>query len=155
MPFLRTAALSAFFITLLLGSSIAEAAPYDNTSPVATKCSVSAKTVSSANIFYRVGGRPIGQAIGRVELRYSPTCRTAWARTVNNNPKCFVANPPYTCSYASVTRNSDRYTLGRYGNSGISTIFTNQVNDAGVTSYAYGCTRYAGVWNCTRTSSYR
>lgn len=143
--FRRTAALCAIFATLLFGNSTAEALPYDNTNPE-TSCGNSARTAKSENLY-----NPYGGAIGQIQLRYSPTCRTAWARIVNYFPDCGENN----CSYASVTRNSDGYNLSRYGRSKTRTTYTNQVNDKNVTSYAYGCVIYGGNWQCVSTSSYR
>lgn len=73
------AAASAAAATLALaGPASAATLPYDNTSPTATGC------VSSA---YVVGPRVItssnGQAVGRVELRYSSGCGTNWSGVVS------------------------------------------------------------------------
>jgi len=154
--FRPAAALCAIFATLLLGNSTAEAHPYDNTNPE-TSCANSARTVRSSDIYgtssVYSGGSSYRPLVGRIELRYSPTCRTAWARIINYYPSC--SSPAAGCSYAQVKRNTDGYTLSRWGPSGQRTTYTYQVNDKNVTSYAYGCVYYTGVAVCEKTSSYR
>lgn len=47
--------------------------------PIATGCNSDAYTVTSANI-----KNLQNQVVGRVDLRWSPTCQTNWARAVSN-----------------------------------------------------------------------
>ncbi|MFC6080527.1 DUF2690 domain-containing protein [Sphaerisporangium aureirubrum] len=86
-------------------------------------CSGDARTVDSLTL---------GQAI--LELRYSRACRATWAR-ISNAP--WVVNDTFA-SFARVVRNSDgrtySCTVPRDGTS----CYTRMVNDANVTSYAYG-----------------
>lgn len=107
----------------------------DGTNPDSTGCSAGAITASIAsgtitNIF-------IGAAYTvLVELRYSPTCRTVWARVKTNDP---VAT-----EQGIIHRNSD----GRQAGCGPGTFppidgslfgcFTTQLYDGGVTSSAEG-----------------
>lgn len=133
----RTVALGAILTTLLVGSGTAQALPYDGTDPVSTGCDRDARTVRYAN--FRTPG---GQVFGVIELRYSPRCRTAWARVVHYQNDC-VPGDQY-CGNARVIRNSDRRTercsiedFVRNGRARRS-CYTPQVNDAGVTSYASG-----------------
>ena len=63
----------------------------DYQDPIATGCSSGAYTVASAPITYQ------GITYGTVELRWSPTCQTNWARTTVNN------------SYLGLTRYANVY----------------------------------------------
>ncbi|MFF0109579.1 DUF2690 domain-containing protein [Streptomyces hirsutus] len=86
-------------------------------------CQSDAKTVQSLKL---------GQAL--LELRYSSSCRAAWARISNAS---FDTRSQFT-PYATVRRNSD----GRQYSCSVSTTgsscYTLMVNDANVTSYARG-----------------
>lgn len=64
----------------------------DGTNPETTGCAASAITAEFANIYYQ------GVIVGTVELRYSTTCRTAWAR---------IYSTTYNRMDATVHRNSD------------------------------------------------
>ncbi|MDH2426082.1 DUF2690 domain-containing protein [Sphaerisporangium sp. TRM90804] len=106
-----------------------------------TYCGGDARTVQSL----RLGGQAL------LELRYSPSCRAAWARISNASYDIYNSPSPL----ARVVRNSDgrRYTC--YVPQGGTSCYTAMVNDANVTSYAYGewdsgVTTYTG-----RTGSYR
>lgn len=102
-----------------------------------TACSGSACDGKDPAIYCQGDARTVqslylGQAL--LELRYSPSCRAAWARISNADWD------PYDefASLALVHRDSDgreyRCTVPSAGSS----CYTSMVNDANVTSYAYG-----------------
>ncbi|ONI92228.1 hypothetical protein ALI22I_05440 [Saccharothrix sp. ALI-22-I] len=103
----------------------------DGTDPSATGCAADAITARSD--YGDING------VNRVfvELRYSPRCRTAWARMTSVNlPNC-VVNADW-CGGATVHRNSDGREYSCITPNGTHGCYTRQVNDAGVTSYARG-----------------
>jgi hypothetical protein len=113
----------------------AQAAAYDGSSPFSTGCSNSGGIVSSTSVYY-----PDGSYAGWVALWYSTGCRTTWAETYSVDG--------YNV-YAEVIRNSDG---ARYiSPAGYYQEYSPQLNDAGVTSYAYGYIYGAGG---ARTGSY-
>lgn len=132
---------------LLVGSAgTASAAPYDGTDPSATGCSASARTVRSADI---------GNGAALLELRYSSGCRTAWARiTITNGNRCVAGVD--NCAHATVHRNSDgaEYKCYTENDPARHSCYTLQVNDAGVTSYAYGDIDLGATSPSGRTGSY-
>jgi len=77
---LGTLLAAAALAVVLVMPSVARASnlPYDRTDPVQTGCANNAYTVGSNNLF-----TPSGQLVGRVELRYSTTCHTNWARVIS------------------------------------------------------------------------
>jgi hypothetical protein len=130
---------------VLMTAQTAYAAPYDGTYATDTGCDRTARTVSSVALN---GGNAI------VELRYSSGCRTAWARiTLRNGMTCNPGDD--RCGFARITRNSDglNYQRSTPAGTNVST-FTRQVNDAGVTSFAYGCFDNGARSYCDRTASY-
>ncbi len=138
-----TAAFAASIVLVFAGPSGAYAAAYDGTDPNSTGCSASASTVASV---------ALGPSAS-VELRYSSSCRTTWARLSGG-----YKGEPGDCaaSYAKIHRNSDGREYRRTwvgGDSG--SIYTKQLSDAGVTSYAFGSVDYcyAGPY-AKRTASY-
>jgi uncharacterized protein DUF2690 len=69
-----------------------------------------------------------------LELRYSPSCRAAWAR-ISDAP--WVDNDTFP-SFALVHRDSDGREYRCEVPKGQTSCYTAMVNDANVTSYAYG-----------------
>lgn len=135
-------------IGMLVGSLAAapvpaSAAAYDGTDPVATGCLGSARTVGSANL----GGATL-------ELRYSAGCRTTWARVTlqPSAPRC-VRGDAY-CGSALIVRNRDGRQFSCEIPTGGRSCYTRQVNDAGATSYAYGCWDDGIRFHCARTGNY-
>lgn len=128
------------------GTTTASAASVDGSDPQATGCANTAKTVSSAAI-YDSGHTEIGY----VELRYSTGCRTTWARVTS----LIGYNSDRGISETTITRNSDgrsyTKTFSAYGQT---SVYTPQVNDAGVTSYAYGEIDDGIHFDSARTASY-
>ena len=117
-------------LPLTVGAASAQAATYDNVDPSSTSCANSASTVSSASI-----KTSSGQTLGQVELRYSSTCRTVWARVSGGGYKAAEAAGPT----GKIVRNSDGKVLYlTHCNSDHSSCYSNMLNDAGVTSYAVG-----------------
>jgi hypothetical protein len=102
---------------------------YDGQWPDISGCDSSAITAEQATIYQ-------GNAtIGYIQLRYSTTCRTAWARIISyyNNG---------VGEKAGIERNSDGkfyncYTATAYSGGGYS-CYTQMVYDGGVSSYAWG-----------------
>ncbi|WP_329319954.1 DUF2690 domain-containing protein [Streptomyces sp. NBC_01262] len=126
---LATAALTLGSGLALLPATGASAAAYDGQSPVTSGCVNSAITASSKNIY-------VGSKLeGKIELRYSTSCRTAWGRVI----AYYLGGE----GEANVYRNSDgKYylcenTTWSEALNGF-TCYTAMVNDAGVTSYAWG-----------------
>ncbi|SDC68162.1 DUF2690 domain-containing protein [Actinokineospora iranica] len=146
-----TAALVASAGLLLGGAGTAGAEPatvaVDGTDPIATGCAADAITARDA--YGAIGG------VTRVyvELRYSPRCRTAWARvTTQNMPNC-VPGADY-CGGATVHRNSDGREYGCAIPGGARGCYTPQVNDSGVTSFARGHADYGANTAYATTGSY-
>jgi len=120
---------------LIVTASPAAAATYDNVNPEGSACQNTATTVRSA-----VPHNNIGDHAGLVELRYSTACRTVWARVTGGKGDRDHADP-----HAKIHRNSDGKTLentsanrATHCNSLRTVCWTSMLNDAGVTSYAWG-----------------
>jgi hypothetical protein len=132
----------------LVAAGPAAAATYDGTDPSATGCASSGSTVES-----KYGKTAVGTTIVFVELRYSSSCRTTWARvTTVGLPGC---KPGVDfCGLAIVRRNSDgkQYTC-EIPKGGVG-CYTKQVNDAGVTSFAQGSADDGAYSATAKTNSY-
>lgn len=81
--FMSVVAAAALALTLALPAA-ALAAPYDRTDPMQTGCANSAQTVAQRAIYDPLGGSTNGP-LGYVQVRYSTTCHTKWARVVTYN----------------------------------------------------------------------
>jgi hypothetical protein len=120
----------------------------DGVSATASGCSSDAYTAEQVNVY---DSHESGIELGYVQLRYSPSCRTVWAKTVNFN-EGYVA--------AVVHRNSDGVTEscsgGTYSSSyGGWACQTNMLYDGNVTSYAWGELEDSLGYDITaQTSSY-
>jgi hypothetical protein len=132
---------------VLATPSSASAAPYDGTDPDATGCSADAITAKSHYIDYN------GRRYGQIQLRYSPTCKTAWGRIVSMLPTGCVPGDK-NCGDAIIHRNSDGREYRCVIPSGARQCYTRQVNDNGVTSYAEGSLDDGVNWRSERTGSY-
>jgi hypothetical protein len=128
----------------------ANALPYDGTSPVSTGCNSTAITAATATIAYpsAVGNIPIAT----VDLRYSTACRTTWSHVHSQVAACDANGNG--CFYAKVYRNSDGVSYSQTSPVGATGVFSKQLNDANVTSYASSCMHYAGGYWCAYTASY-
>lgn len=135
-------------VLLALQAPGANALLYDNTSPVSTGCNSGATTPRTAYIVYT----PLSINIGRIDLRYSPTCRTTWAHAYSFVTACDANGNG--CFYAQDYRNSDGYLLSRTSLVGHTDVWSNQLNDANVTSFASSCMHYSGGYWCANTTSY-
>jgi hypothetical protein len=123
----------------LAGAGPAQAAPYDGQNPEGSSCNNSRTFTARTADVKITSGASRGAVLGRIELRYSPTCRTVWARLVNYMnyvPGDQHRGDPY------IHRNSDGKEYGRLQcdrPSGRNTVcWTRMLNDANVTSYAIG-----------------
>lgn len=135
--------------TLLLALAVfaapsASAAQYDGTDPVSTGCGNTAVTIFD---------KAVGPDGAHVQLRYSTACRTTWAKLFGGN-----AGSPGDCaaSFTYVHRNSDGKQYRATWNSADSgSIHSPQLNDANVTSYAFGSVDecFAGPFTA-KTGSY-
>lgn len=124
--------LSILFLLSPFTSNPAEAARFDGTNPEKTGCARTARTVRYATL----RNPNTKTAYGRIELRYSSSCRTAWARLTSFGPACIPGDD--FCGFGSVIRNSDGRRFSCSLQRGRKSCYTAQVNDAGVTSYASG-----------------
>lgn len=113
---------------------------WTGTWPHKTKCVNDAITVQSASID--------GDSV--IELRYSPSCETIWARITADYPH----DPNRGLGTAKIIRNSDGCTYSCDIPVGESFCFTQQVNDHNVTSYAYGKHDNGRYFHEARTASY-
>jgi hypothetical protein len=108
------------------------------TDPQATGCANDARTIYS---------RPLNDfdtpsvSYGTIELRYSPTCRTAWARVILNFPSDGTGRQSVGERYGSaeIDRNDNQnVTFTCAVPKGQYSCYTKQINDAGYTSFAIG-----------------
>ena len=112
-----------------------------------TYCGSDARTVESLRIAYSGAPSGVGPLL---ELRYSPACRAAWARISDAGWSSGDAYQPS----AKVIRNGDGRTYTCYVPVGATSCYTSMVNDANVTSYAWG-SYDSGAWTAQgRTGSY-
>ncbi|MEU4366676.1 DUF2690 domain-containing protein [Micromonospora chersina] len=103
---------------------------YDGRWADQTPCGSDARTVRSASV---TTSTQLGEVYGKVELRYSPTCRTVWARVTTPVLPIFQD--------ATVFRNSDYHTMtcnGRLWSDSLHSYycFTAMLYDGDVTSFA-------------------
>jgi hypothetical protein len=121
-------------------------ASLDNTHPIQTGCSSTARTIDTEYL----NGPNV-----TLQLRYSTSCRTVWARVTihsDNGNRCAPGN--IFCATATITRNHDQVSLSCETPAGYHTsCYTNQLSDAGVTSHAFGCYD-TGRLRCARTIDY-
>ncbi|GLZ43137.1 DUF2690 domain-containing protein [Actinokineospora sp. NBRC 105648] len=120
----------------------------DGTDPIRTGCANDAFTAREAR--GALGG--VDRVL--VELRYSPRCKTAWARvTTLGIPDCVPGSD--FCGQAIVHRDSD----GREQHCAIPArahgCYTAQLNDNRVTSYAFGWADVGAHTAYAQTGSYR
>lgn len=98
-------ALAAVFTTVPTFhlKAYAENHSYDGKSPSYNNCDDSAVTKATATL------ATTSKTLGKIELRFSNTCKTAWARITLNSPV-----PDGWRANAEINRNTDgkRYTIG-------------------------------------------
>jgi hypothetical protein len=131
-------------VAMLSIAQPANAAAYDGTDPIQTGCIATARTIDTEYLN--------GPSV-TLTLRYSTRCRTVWALVdIDNGNNCVPGD--IFCATASIIRNSDGSRLTCHTPAGVGTsCYTRQLNDAGVTSYAYGCYD-TGRFRCARTRDY-
>ncbi|MEW1892003.1 MULTISPECIES: DUF2690 domain-containing protein [unclassified Streptomyces] len=121
-------AVAAAVAGLALGlSGSADAAARDGADPMSSGCASGAYTARSQALYVN------GARVGTVELRYSPSCRTVWARVWSDGNSV----------YAKVVRDQDNSweycgTPHYDSASGQYSCYTPMLNDADYTSYAVG-----------------
>jgi uncharacterized protein DUF2690 len=119
----------------------------DGSNPESTGCANTAITARSSYGYIGSSAQIL------VELRYSTACRTTWARiTTLNMPACQPGVD--NCGDATVHRNSDGREIPCFIGGGSHSCFTAQLNDAGVTSYAYGEADNGALTATASTGSY-
>ncbi|USK35827.1 YjfA family protein [Bacillus sp. F19] len=98
-----------------------EAAVANGSDPIATGCARDAITVPDWN-------NTSWFSSAEVELRYSPSCRSAWAKLT------LGGDPAITSGNARITRNDGvSYSCSAQKSLGKNSCYTRQVNDAGYT----------------------
>ncbi|MGW2863243.1 DUF2690 domain-containing protein [Streptomyces sp. SDr-06] len=124
--------------TALLGGGVVAAAPAsaatscygsscNGLDPNKTTCANDAKTVE------------VGNGSGNIQLRYSPSCRAAWARLqTSRGPGSIEVN----------NDRGDRYTAS-VPRSGSVNVYTRMVNDKGITSNAIYTYNGGKSWDAT------
>ncbi|MFJ2576206.1 DUF2690 domain-containing protein [Kitasatospora aureofaciens] len=123
-------------VSLLLGLGLtgnAQAAAYDGQDPISAGCAGDAITAQETQIWDGYTNK----YDGKIQLRYSPSCRTVWGRV--------IAYGGVGQGMAQVYRNSDNayqqcmISGGNWNDSlGGYSCYTPMLNDAGVTGYATG-----------------
>jgi glycosidase len=133
-----------------LSPGVAQAAAYDGQDPVASGCSNTALTLQSVPFNYN------GGVVGHIELRYSTNCRTVWARLTSKTSNGLAHvwrqsdSANYQCGGQSPGSLAWSSTLSAYS------CYTVMLNDANVTSFAYGEIQYTNPAGYTdaQTSAY-
>jgi hypothetical protein len=124
----------------------ASAATYDGQAPASTSCWNDRRIESST---YLYSGSYQSDAI--IDLYYSPSCRTTWARIEHGT----IAQPGDNIGgIAQIIRNSDGRTYSCNVTSTSGTCYTAMVNDANVTSYAYGVEDGGAFYATGRTANW-
>lgn len=108
-------------------ASSASAAGYGGVQPENTICFKDRKVVRQAPL---LKGR---LNLGKIELWYSPRCRTTWARVETVKTAAFGFR-----GAAEVIRNTDQMNNDCWVHDGAKACTTTMMNDANVTSYARG-----------------
>ncbi|MGS2587523.1 DUF2690 domain-containing protein [Streptomyces hebeiensis] len=150
----RSAVVAGAFGLTIAGAGQAQALAYDGTDPSATGCSSSSRTVASAPLKNRV----TGSTVATIELRFSSSCKTAWARlTLVSGSQWDCGDPAagYACSKAKIVRNNDGRTYNCTIYEGQTQCYTPQVYDYDPnTSYAQGELDLVTGGVVVRTASY-
>ncbi|WP_052434592.1 DUF2690 domain-containing protein [Streptacidiphilus melanogenes] len=138
------------------GSANAVGTTYTGQDPMATGCASDATTMESATVMSPIGGG----AMGTIELRYSVSCHAAWARLTLNAPAggttcgthCPAWGPnEYT---AVIHRNTDGVEEKVTMSDGQTSVWTNMVDDGGVTSFAQSTIKITSNTSTATTASY-
>ncbi|TMQ02285.1 MAG: DUF2690 domain-containing protein [Deltaproteobacteria bacterium] len=121
---------------------------WDGVQPQNSSCWNDRRFVQSTHLF--IGGN--GQSVSSIiYLYYSPGCRTTWARLTGGT----IPEPGNsTGGMAQIIRNFDGRTYTCHVTTSSGECTTAMVNDAGVTSYAFG-EEDAGAWTAwARTANF-
>lgn len=154
MKKILSGALGAFVLAASLVGTAAPAQaatyPYDGQYASNTSCNKDAVTKASANI----NSAAWGTRVGYIELRYSPSCRTTWARLTS-----LLTYDPYNLGAASaaITRNNDgkKYWCSIPANvTAPVKCNTPMVNDKNMSSFAQGWIDDGVKTVTARTTSY-
>jgi hypothetical protein len=129
---IRKTLITTAFATAFLAGSVGIAAPASAAGCYASSCEGKDPAVYCQSDARTVQSLRLGQAL--LELRYSGSCRAAWARISNAG---YDHHDQFT-PWATVHRNSDGREYTCSVPRGGSSCYTRMVNDAGVTSYAKG-----------------
>ncbi|MFE0503961.1 DUF2690 domain-containing protein [Peribacillus butanolivorans] len=127
-------------LSIFASSASAQNLNFDGASPLSTGCSLDGVVKAS---------KRLSDGKGKIELRYSPSCKTAWARIILDS----VATHSWEGN-ATLGRNQDgkMYSCQDKGGNGVvnkgqRSCFTPMVYDGnGYSAYAFG-----GHYNSTRT----
>lgn len=124
------------------------AATWDGVNPRSSSCWNDRRFVQSTHLRYAGSG---GFAPPIIYLYYSPSCRTTWARLTGGT----IPEPGNSSGgYAIIHRNSDGREFRCSVVDATGECITPMVNDANVTSYAFGF-EDAGAWTAWgRTASF-
>ncbi|MER7750591.1 DUF2690 domain-containing protein [Kitasatospora sp. NPDC097643] len=143
MKTLATKAAAVTAVSLLLGLGLAgnaQAAARDGQDPISAGCAGDAITAKEAQIWDGY----TNSYDGKIQLRYSPSCRTIWGRV--------IAYKGVGIGMSQVYRNSDNayqqctIASGNWNDSlGGYSCYTPMLNDAGVTGFATGWVH--DMWN--------
>ncbi|MGW5775256.1 DUF2690 domain-containing protein [Streptomyces sp. NPDC003863] len=129
----RAAVTAAAGIALATGfSGSAQAGSgYDFQNPANTSCASDAYTAKSTGLYAQNGG----PRVGTVQLRYSPSCRTVWARVYSDG-----SHVDGSTFRQETNTYSGHCISGVLWDSGLGQYYcyTPMLNDAGYTSFAEG-----------------
>jgi hypothetical protein len=128
--------LSTFFISTPTYATVS-----DGSDPIQTGCANDAVTVRSDHF------GPNSDAI--LELRYSPSCRSIWARVTIPH----AADSSHS-GYAEVDRSGSAVLKSCSVPVGQTSCYTPQLNDAGYTAYSVGRYTVGSTWYYGSTGSY-
>ena len=141
--------LAASFVTTAAPAQAATY-PYDGQYASSTSCNNDAVTKATANIY----SDSFGARVGYVELRYSASCRTTWARLTS-----LLKYVPgdMGLAYAKIIRNNDGKSYECSIPANVAPPVkcnTKMVNDKNMSSYARGWIDDGNTVNTERTISY-
>jgi hypothetical protein len=133
--FLPTLAATAALVTCLT-LAVPGSASASVGDPIQTGCASDAYTVSTRAVTNSGGG-----VVGQVQVRYSPSCGTNWAKVVSSVGTAYIQAEVYTTSdwaYYSATSTSV-YTDMVYAPNGVCAYAIGSINSGPWSSAAIGC----------------
>ena len=123
---------------LMAVAGLASAAFAIATSPGLAQAAVQQPSTACTNaeaiysVYIYPNGASSGTIIGKLQLWYSPTCRETWAYVISKY------SPGDVYAYIASTGNAGVQECPPNGIGGYMSCTTPKINDAGLTSYAYG-----------------